>query len=271
MLDRKLLRDLRRMWAQTLAIALVMASGVATFVMASGAYHSLDETRAAYYLRYHFADVFASVRRAPKSVIDRLRDVPGVSAAEPRISQLALLDVQGLAEPATARVLSLPDFTPPALNRIHLREGRLPEWGRADYDQRQRFNLIGMLNLPHGVRVGTVWTLSSGKPFDITTGRDDNGDTLANDRPAGGTRNTGQGPDYARIDARVAKSFRLPHPFEHGVDGRASFLEFSVDVFNLFNHLNPHSYIGAQTSPFFGRANGAFQARTVQVATRYRF
>ncbi|MGK3808180.1 hypothetical protein ABI003_14970, partial [Enterococcus faecium] len=67
MLDRKLLRDLRRMWAQMIAIALVMASGVATFVMASGAYHSLDETRAAYYQRYRFADVFAQIRRAPKS------------------------------------------------------------------------------------------------------------------------------------------------------------------------------------------------------------
>ena len=37
MLDRKLLRDLRRMWAQALAIALVIASGVATFVLAGGA------------------------------------------------------------------------------------------------------------------------------------------------------------------------------------------------------------------------------------------
>lgn len=132
MLDRKLLRDLRRMWAQMLAIALVMASGVATFVMASGAYHSLDETRSAYYLRYRFADVFAQLRRAPKSVIGPLQAITGVAAAEPRISQLALLDVEGLVEPATARVLSTPDFAPPSLNRVHLREGRLPEWGRTE-------------------------------------------------------------------------------------------------------------------------------------------
>jgi len=64
MLDRKLMRDLRHMWAQALAIALVIASGVATFVLASGAYHSLEETRATYYLRYRFADIFAEVRRA---------------------------------------------------------------------------------------------------------------------------------------------------------------------------------------------------------------
>ena len=87
MLDRKLLRDLRRIWAQALAIALVMASGVATFVLASGAYHSLDETRAAYYLRYRFADVFAEVRRAPKAIVEQIETIPGVAAAEPRITQ----------------------------------------------------------------------------------------------------------------------------------------------------------------------------------------
>src|SRR3954462_6917896 len=76
MLDRKLLRDLKRMWAQALAIALVMASGVATYVLASGAYHSLDETRAAYYLRYRFADVFAQVRRAPTSVAEQIAVIP---------------------------------------------------------------------------------------------------------------------------------------------------------------------------------------------------
>ena len=65
------LRDLRRMWAQALAIALVMASGAATFVLASGAYRSLGETRRAYYERYRFADVFAAVRRAPKSLEER--------------------------------------------------------------------------------------------------------------------------------------------------------------------------------------------------------
>ena len=99
MLDRKLVRDLRHMWAQALAIALVIASGVATFVLASGAYHSLEETRATYYLRYRFADVFAEVRRAPKSIAERILTIPGVAAAEPRITHLALLDVPGLAEP----------------------------------------------------------------------------------------------------------------------------------------------------------------------------
>ena len=131
-LDRKLLRDLRRIWAQALAIALVMASGVATFVLASGAYHSLDETRAAYYLRYRFAHVFAEVRRAPKAIVEQIATIPGVAAAEARITKLALLDVEGLAEPATGRAVSVPDLAAPRLNLLHLREGRLPERERTD-------------------------------------------------------------------------------------------------------------------------------------------
>ena len=132
MLDRKLLRDLRRIWAQALAIALVMASGVATYVLASGAYHSLDETRAAYYLRYRFADVFAQVRRAPKSIAEQIAAIPGVAAAEPRITHLSLLDVEGLAEPASGMAVSIPDLHDPRLNLPHLREGRLPERARTD-------------------------------------------------------------------------------------------------------------------------------------------
>jgi putative ABC transport system permease protein len=131
-LDRKLLRDLRRIWAQSLAIALVLASGTATFVLASGAYRSLDETRRAYYERYRFADVFAAVRRAPKSLGEQILAIPGVAAAEMRIARLALLDLEAIQEPATGQVVSLPDFGAQRLNRLHLRAGRLPEPERTD-------------------------------------------------------------------------------------------------------------------------------------------
>ena len=159
MLDRKLLRDLRRMWAQALAIALVMASGVATYVLASGAYHSLDETRVAYYLRYRFADVFAEVRRAPKSIADQIETIPGVAAAEPRITRLALLDVEGLAEPATGRAVSIPDLAPPRLNLLHLREGRLPERERTD-----EVTVNEAFAKAHGMHVGSTFkALLNGK------------------------------------------------------------------------------------------------------------
>lgn len=126
MLDRKLLRDLRRLWAQALAIAGVVAGGVATLVLAVGSHHSLDDTRTAYYERYGFAEVFAHVRRAPDSLTAEIARIPGVAAVETHIKQLALLDIPDFREPATGQFVSLPDKQEPVLNRIHMRQGRMP-------------------------------------------------------------------------------------------------------------------------------------------------
>jgi len=126
-LDLKLFRDLRRLWAQALAIALVVAGGVSTVVMAVGTHHSLDETRIAYYERYGFADVFAQVRRAPNAIIRQIEEIPGVAMVEPRIAQLAVLDISNFREPATGQFISLPDKRAQALNRLYLRSGRIPD------------------------------------------------------------------------------------------------------------------------------------------------
>src|SRR5688572_24415651 len=151
------------MWAQALAIALVMASGVATFVLASGAYHSLDETRSAYYLRHRFANVFAEVRRAPKAIVEQIEAIPGVAAAEPRITKLALLDVEGLAEPGTGRAVSVPDLAAPRLNLLHLREGRLPERERTD-----EVTVNEAFAKAHGLNLGSTFrALLNGKQREL--------------------------------------------------------------------------------------------------------
>lgn len=126
-LNIKLFRDLRRLWAQALAISLVVAGGVATLVLAVGSYRSLDDTRIAYYERYEFADVFAQVRRAPKALLQQIKEIPGVAAAEARIVQLALLDIPNFSEPATGQFVSIPESGQPELNRPHMRLGRIPE------------------------------------------------------------------------------------------------------------------------------------------------
>jgi putative ABC transport system permease protein len=126
-LDVKLLRDFRRMWAQSLAIALVVAGGVASTVMAVGSLNSLEETRIAYYERLQFADVFAVARRAPKTLLTEVAQIPGVAAAEGRIVKLALLDIPEFAEPATGEFISLPEGGQPRLNQLYLRSGRLPQ------------------------------------------------------------------------------------------------------------------------------------------------
>jgi putative ABC transport system permease protein len=131
-LDIKLFRDLKRVWAQGLAIALVVGGGNATLIMAVGSQRSLDETRIAYYERYRFADVFAVVRRAPKSLVEQIREIPGVAAVDARIAKLALIDIPNFAEPATGQVISLPEIGEPPLNRLYMRLGRTPESGRSD-------------------------------------------------------------------------------------------------------------------------------------------
>lgn len=125
-LDIKLFRDLRRLWAQALAIALVIAAGVATLVVGVGAYDSLSRTRADYYDANGFADVFANATRAPRALVAEIAAIDGVAEVQARITRLALLDIAGMREPASAMLVSLPDFGPQQLDRTYLRLGRLP-------------------------------------------------------------------------------------------------------------------------------------------------
>ena len=122
-LDRKLLRDLNRMKGQTIAVALVMACGLAMMIMARSLIYSLESTRQEYYEATRFADVFGHLKRAPNSLAARVAEIPGVAAVQTGISVLATLDLVGLDEPASGQVRSLPDFGPQELNRLFLRTG----------------------------------------------------------------------------------------------------------------------------------------------------
>ena len=131
-LDRKLLRDLWNMKGQAIAVAFVIAGGVAVYLVAAGMLSSLEETRRAYYERYRFADLWAPVVRAPQSLIGDLRRLEGIQAAETRVRVPALFDIPGMSEPASGEVLSLPDNAEPAVNQVHLARGRKPGRGRRD-------------------------------------------------------------------------------------------------------------------------------------------
>ncbi|MFW8595078.1 FtsX-like permease family protein [Cribrihabitans neustonicus] len=120
------MRDFRRLWVQALAIALVLACGVAILLAAVGMYRALDGTREAYYGRNRFADVFATARRAPESLLPEIAAIEGVLALDARVSSYANLDMPGRAEGAVGRVLSLPETGPPRLNLPVLRRGHWP-------------------------------------------------------------------------------------------------------------------------------------------------
>lgn len=132
MLDRKLVRDLGRLWAQSLAVALVMACGVMTLILALGATRALEDTREAFYDRTRFGQIFASATRAPESLKAEIAAIDGVSAVETRIVNPVIIDITGMAEPATGMLISIPDDGEPAVNRLYLRSGRMPEPGRPD-------------------------------------------------------------------------------------------------------------------------------------------
>lgn len=131
-LNRKLFRDLLHMKGQAVAISLVIASGVAVFVMAVSTLQFLKATQSTYNERARFAHVFANCTRAPNTLTERLREVPGVSSVETRISKDVSLDVEGLDEPAIGRLISIPDRGPQLLNLLHLRSGRMAEPGKGD-------------------------------------------------------------------------------------------------------------------------------------------
>jgi putative ABC transport system permease protein len=131
-LNRKLLRDLLAMKGQALAIAMVVAAGVAMYVMYLSMFDSLYRTRDTYYEQQRFADVFASLKRAPARVADEIRAIPNVSAVETRVVANVTLDLEGLDEPASGRLVSVPAHRRPLVNDLFLRRGRWIERGRAD-------------------------------------------------------------------------------------------------------------------------------------------
>ncbi len=131
-LNRKLWRDLWAMKMQALAIALVICGGIATFIMSLSTLDSLLLTRDRYYRDYRFADVFVSLKRAPLGLTGRIRDISGVERLEARVAASVNLEVAGFDEPVKGLIVSLPDTGEPAVNRLHLRRGRLVDPERSN-------------------------------------------------------------------------------------------------------------------------------------------
>ncbi|GIW97170.1 MAG: permease [Pirellulaceae bacterium] len=131
-LTRKLVRELWATKGQALAIAAVVAAGVAVFVMSTSILQFLRDTRDTYYDRYRFAHVFAQLRRAPRTLEPQIAAIDGVTMVDTRVVADVTIDVPGLEEPAAARLISIPSGRPPRLNAYHLRRGRQPDPAHGD-------------------------------------------------------------------------------------------------------------------------------------------
>ncbi len=137
--------------------------------------------------------------------------------------------------------------------------------------------------------------MNSGIPYNITTGFDNNGDTVPNDRPLGISRNTGAGPGYASVDFHLSKritfakneskdggarpaekhaSGRLSNLGEGRREGHGRWLEVGIDAFNVFNRVNFKNFqeLRRRTDlTFFGHANSASPARQLQFSMKFHF
>ncbi|MCB2039426.1 MAG: ABC transporter permease, partial [Rhodoferax sp.] len=122
--DRKLLRDLRLMWSQALTIALVVASGIGGFITSLSAVESLALARDRFYAQARFADVFASVKRAPNALEAVLRAVPGVADVQTTVEQIVRVEVDGLADPVIGQLIGIDPRVPSRMNQVTLRNGR---------------------------------------------------------------------------------------------------------------------------------------------------
>jgi hypothetical protein len=176
----------------------------------------------------------------------------------------------------------------------------ITEFGRAGIDQRHRFVLGGSLTLPGGWQVSPFLRVATGRPFNITTGRDSNGDTLFTDRPAFATaqapevivtrygifnpnprpgdllipRNFASGPGQVLLDTNFSKEFAFGGA-DKGRSGKKDDERFKLtlgaNVRNLLNHTNPTGLSGVLSSARFDTANRALAARRIELTLKFDF
>jgi hypothetical protein len=172
------------------------------------------------------------------------------------------------------------------------------EWGPSPLDVRHRASVLFNMDLWRGFKISTVLNASSGQPYNITTGFDDNGDTVSNDRPAGVGRNSARGAARWDASGRLSWTFGFgerknasgpggapqvvirtiggPAPdsmggFSGGADNKRWRFELYLAGTNLLNRCSPLSYSGVMTSPFFGRFTSTMPARRLEVGSRFYF
>ena len=140
------------------------------------------------------------------------------------------------------------------------------DWSRSNNDQRHKFDMLASLEAGRWFNFGTALSAYSGKPVNVTTGSDENGDGLPLDRPAGVPRNSMHGPSFIAFDLNAGHDFPLT---KEGRKGPLASL--TVNSFNVLNHPNYTTYIGVVGSPFFGRAVEAQPPRRMQLNLELKF
>jgi hypothetical protein len=140
------------------------------------------------------------------------------------------------------------------------------DWGRSNNDRRNKFDLLGTFEAENRFTFGVALAAYSGIPVDITTGTDNNGDGYALDRPPGTPRNSMHGPGYLQLDLNLGHEFKLGHSAKE-----VKRLAVTLNTFNVLNHRNDITYVGALSSAFFGQSRSAKPPRQMQLNLEFKF
>ena len=140
------------------------------------------------------------------------------------------------------------------------------DWGRSDNDRLHKFDLLASTQAIKFFTLGAALSIYSGKPVNITTGGDDNHDGILNDRPAGIPRNTMPGPGMIDLDLNLSHDFPLSKAKKE-----TKVISLSLNSFNVLNHPNYVTYIGATSSPLFGKPVAAQPPRRMQLDVQFKF
>lgn len=167
------------------------------------------------------------------------------------------------------------------------------EWARPVWQIRHRLFLTTTVNLPYKLRLSASFNAASGAPFNVTTGRDNNGDGNFNDRPdesgslsaqaietsfglldpnvAGGglRRNAGTNPAIAALDLNLSRAFIIG---KRNSKGESRYrLTANVRAANALNRSNLLGSVGVLSSPLFGRTTASNPARRIEFGLRFNF
>lgn len=148
------------------------------------------------------------------------------------------------------------------------------DWGASNLDQRHRLSGSINFSLWKKISFNGNFRLDSPLPYNLITGRDDNGDSVTNDRPAGVGRNSLRGDWFKQFDVNLSRQFKIK---KESANRNSPFnflgqkMTISLSIQNLFNQTNRQGFIGNRLSPFFLRAISASPARTVRFRLAYSF
>jgi hypothetical protein len=156
-------------------------------------------------------------------------------------------------------------------------------------DIRSRLNLSFNNQIVRNLLLGLNLNTFTAPPYTMLSGRDDNGDGIFNDRPAGVGRNTLRASGQTTINANFGYVFAFGRtaalPPGVGVfgggasaqvrtfdQGNARYrLQLFVNAQNLTNERNYVGYSGTVTSPFFGRPTAVAGMRKIDFGIGLNF